>query len=214
MATNEPQSATKDHEPVIAEIAEPVVDYKKQYESAAKISEKATRNQEAAIAQLSAEKQAHEATRNALERQQLEYENLNKTIKQREAELSQLQGQVQQLEPAKNKAMRLEVIVSDFPELIPFEKDGLLPQGDTPEALRESLKKFSDRLAAHTIVKDAKFTSGGKPENIPAPEQKKGFANRAKDFLEAAIKAQKSGNMAEYEQNFSKYLQEKNKQEA
>jgi len=202
-------------EPGATPAAEPeAVDYKKQYDAALKTGEKATKAHEAALAQLTAEKQAHEATRSSFETLKAEMLNLNKTLGQKEAELTTLNEKVSQLEPTKVKAMRLEVIMSDFPALVPFEKDGLLPAAETPDELREALTKFSERLSAHTIVKDANFASGGKPENIPAPEQKKSSADQAKDYLNAAINAQRSGNMAEYEVNFNKFLQEKNKQQA
>jgi hypothetical protein len=124
-----------------------------------------------------------------------------------------LQERVVKLEPARIKAMRLEVIMSEFPELAPFEKDGLLPAGETPEILRESLAKFSERLSTISKANEANFAAGGKPENVPAPEQKKSSADLAKDFLDSAIQAQRSGNMAEYEMNFTKFLHEKNKQQ-
>ena len=194
--------------------AEPeAVDYKKQYEAALKAGEKTAKAHESALAQLTAEKQAHETTRTAFESLKTEMQNLNKTLGQKETELTTLNEKVLQLEPAKVKAMRLEVIMSDFPALVPFEKDGLLPAAETPEKLHEALSKFSERLTAHTIIKDANFASGGKPENIPAPEQKKNSADQVKDYLNAAINAQRSGNMAEYELNFNKFLQEKNKQQ-
>ena len=202
-------------EPDATPAAEPeAVDYKKQYEIALRAGEKATRSHEAAIAQFNAEKQAHETAKATMESMKAEMKTLANTLGQKDIELSSLQEEITQLEPVKVKAMRLEIIMSDFPQLAPFEKDGLLPAGETPEALRGSLAKFAERLAAHSKMTDASFVSGGKPENVPAPEHKKSSADLAKDYLDSAIQAQRSGNMAEYELNYTKFLQEKNKQQA
>ena len=218
MAPDDAQPAPTEQEPV---------DYKKQYESALRAGEKATRAHEAtqtllnsekhahesALSLLNSEKQAHETTKATIETLKSEIKNLSASLGQRDGTLTKLQEKVAELEPAKAKAMRLGLILAEFPQLASFEKDGLLPSAETPELLRESLTKFSDRLTAVSKANEANFASGGKPENVPAPEQKKSSADLAKAYLDAAVQAQRSGNMAEYETNFSKFLQEKNKQQ-
>ena len=204
---------TDETETIPAE-TEVTVDYKKQYETALKVGEKATRAHDSTLALFNAEKSAHETTRATFDMLKAEMKTLTASLGQKDEELSALQERVVKLEPSRTKAMRLEVIMSEFPQLAPFEKDGLLPAGETPEKLRESLSKFSERLAILSKANEASFVAGGKPENVPAPEQKKSSADLAKDFLNSAIQAQRSGDMAEYEINFTKFLHEKNKQQA
>lgn len=189
------------------------VDYKKQFESALRASEKAAHVHDATVAQLNAERQAHETSKTTIDGMKSEMKKINATLSQKEDALSVLQEKVVELEPVRVKAMRLGVILTEFPHLASFEKDGLLPASDTPENLRESLSKFSDRLAELSRVSESSFAAGGKPENIPAPEPKKSSAETARDYLDAAIQSQRSGNMAEYEANFTKFLHEKNKQQ-
>jgi predicted RNase H-like nuclease (RuvC/YqgF family) len=193
---------------------EVTVDYKKQYETAQRASEKSNRAHEATLAQLNAEKHAHENTKASIENLKAEIQNLTTALGQKDGTLTTLHDRIAELEPVRVKAMRLEVIMSDFPHLASFEKDGLLPAGETPEILRESLTKFSDRLAVLSKANEANFASGGKPENVPAPEQKKSSSDLAKEFLNAAVQAQRNGNMSDYELNYTKFLQEKNKQQA
>lgn len=192
---------------------EVTVDYKKQYETAQRANDKLNRAHESTLAQFNAEKHAHETTKATVESLKAEIQNLTNAMGQKDGTLTTLHDRIAELEPVRIKAMRLDVILSDFPHLASFEKDGLLPAGDTPEALREALTKFSDRLAVLSKANEANFASGGKPENVPAPEQKKSSADLAKELLNAAIQAQRSGNMSDYELNYTKFLQEKNKQQ-
>ena len=194
--------------------SEDAVDYKKQYEAALRAGDKATRSYETTLTQLTAEKQAHEATKASVDNLKTEMATLTVSLGQKDLSLTELQKRVTEFEPVKAKAIRLELIMSEFPQLASFEKDGLLPGGETSEVLRESFKKFSERLGELSKSTGASYSAGGKPENVPAPEQKKNSTDLAKGFLDAAIQAQRSGNMAEYESNFTKYLHEKNKQQA
>ncbi|MCX6064860.1 MAG: hypothetical protein NT121_03785 [Chloroflexi bacterium] len=205
--------ATDDTQTLVPAAEPEVVDYKKQYEAALRAGERVTHAHEATLAQLNAEKQAHESSKAAIDGLKAEIKDLTATLGQKDGTLETLQGRIVELEPIRVKAMRLQVIMTEFPQLASFEKDGLLPGGETPEALRESLGKFSERLSALSKANEASFASGGKPENVPAPEQKKSSTERAKDYLDAAVQAQRSGNMPEYEANFTKFLHEKNKQQ-
>ena len=198
--------------PAAAPEPEPV-DYKKQFESALRASEKAAHLHDATVAQLNAEKSAHETSKATIDNMKSELKKINATLSQKEDALSVLQERVVELEPVRVKAMRLGLILTEFPHLASFEKDGLLPASDTPENLRESLSKFSGRLADLSKASESSFAAGGKPENVPAPEPKKSSAEMARDFLDAAVQAQRSGNMVEYEANFTKFLYEKNKQQ-
>jgi len=88
-------------------------------------------DQEEANKKLTGEREALTVTQMALEK--------------RVAELSS------NLEGATSARDRLHIIATEFPELLPFEKDKLLPVGKGDE-LKGLLKVFSDRLRAQGVI--------------------------------------------------------------
>lgn len=89
---------------------------------------------------------------------------------------------------------RLTMITTDFPELVPFIKDRLIPDG-TGEDLKVKLTAFSTKiktltnLSAEQIAKQV--AEGATPP--PPPDNSK-----KESFKDQAITALKAGNMTEY----------------
>ena len=188
-------------------------DYKAQYETALKAGDKATRAHQGALEQLTTEKQAHDSTKASLMNLMAENTTLKATLGQKEVSLADLQGKVTTLEPFQVKATRLSVLMDEFPQLAPFEKDGLLPQGSTVEEIRASFTKFNERFNTLAKANGQDFVAGGKPAATPVSTEPKTSAVSAQTYLQQAIQAQATGNMKEYETLYSKFLVEKNKQD-
>ena len=188
-------------------------DYKSQYETALKAGDKATRAHQSALEQINTEKQAHDSTKASLMNLMAENANLKATAGLKEVTLAELQGRVATLEPFQTKAARLSVIMDEFPQLAPFEKDGLLPQGSTVEEMRASFTKFSEKFNTLAKANGQDFVAGGKPDKTPVSTEPKTSVTSAQDYLRLAIQAQAVGNMKEYDVQYSKFLIEKNKQD-
>ena len=187
-------------------------DYKAQYETALKAGDKATRAHQGALEQLTTEKQAHDSTKASLMNLMAENTSLKATLGQKEVSLADLQGKVTTLEPFQARATRLTVLM-DFPQLATFEKDGLLPQGSTEEEIRASFTKFNERINTLAKANGQDFVAGGKPAATPVSTEPKTSAVSAQTYLQQAIQAQATGNMKEYDVQYSKFLIEKNKQD-
>lgn len=163
---------------------------------------------------LIAEQQAHNATKASMETVKGDITQLTSTVGLKDANITDLQKRLTGFEKIQEKATRLEVIINDFPDLIPFEKDGLLPSGSDKEVLKASFTKFSERIKDMTKANTADYNAGGKPEKVPASDPKLGSPDNPSALLQAAVQAQQNGDMAGYEENFNKYLLAKNKQVA
>lgn len=109
-------------------------------------------------------------------------------LKKKEADLSASLGSTNaQLE-------RLTMITTEFPELVPFIKDGLIPDG-TGEDLKVKLTAFSSKiktltnLSAEQIAKQ--IADGATPPPPPDSSKKESLQGQAMTAL-------KAGNIAEY----------------
>ncbi len=109
-------------------------------------------------------------------------------LKKKEEELSANLGTTNaQLE-------RLTMITTEFPELVPFIKDGLIPDV-TGEDLRAKLTAFSGKIMSLTNLSAEQIAKQKADGATPPPPPD----NPKKDsFKEQAIVALKAGNMAEY----------------
>lgn len=66
----------------------------------------------------------------------------------------------------KAKVSRLNLIMGEFPHLATFEAQGLLPQADTEDAMRESFTKFSAALKGIETGAVAKIMDGASPDSV------------------------------------------------
>lgn len=107
----------------------------------------------------------------------------------------------QELQKVSASHSRLSIISKEFPGLLSFETDGLLPGGDGEE-LRVKLKAFSQRLA-DTAKQDLSKQLGG---GVPPQPGESGTMN-AKQAFEAAKAAFAKGDMVEYERLYKIAIQ-------
>jgi hypothetical protein len=135
-------------------------------------------------------------------------ETNTKTLETLTNEKSTLSTTVTEKEEAYNKAQaelqRKSLIMKDYPALIPFEVNGLLPQASTEE-LPEKLKLFSESLGSIEAFAKQKHVEGGTP---PDPASKAQGAERTaaaalKDAQSASIK----GDVATYQTFYKEYLE-------
>jgi hypothetical protein len=106
-----------------------------------------------------------------------------------------------ELEVVKGSLERLKTITSEYSDLLPFEKDGLLPDGVGDE-LRTRLNAFREKLAAL-----GKLAIEQKLEGSVPPKPKGETPRNSSELLQAAIGEMKKGNPQEYQRLYDDYLQ-------
>lgn len=102
---------------------------------------------------------------------------------------------------------RLNIITSEFPTLIPFLKDGLIPD-ETGDELRGKLKLLNDRISEIKGSAKTEQVKGAQPQSQPTPADSSPQA-----LLAQAKDAMRSGNMAEYNKFYDLYIQAKQPKE-
>ena len=106
-----------------------------------------------------------------------------------------------ELEVVKGSLERLKTITAEYSDLLPFEKDGLLPDGAGDE-LRTRLNAFREKLAAL-----GKQAIEQKLEGSVPPKPKAETPRNSAELLQAAISEMKKGNPQEYQRLYDEYLQ-------
>ena len=109
---------------------------------------------------------------------------------------------------AKADLERMQMIVNDFPQLLPFHKDGVLPEG-TGEELKEKLTKFASHLQTMVGQKPAGNTNlaGAAGSTPPSPNgQPAGGTVKAEDVKKQAFAAAAAGNKDEYKRLMDQYV--------
>jgi len=101
---------------------------------------------------------------------------------------------------------RLNIVTSEFPSLIPFLKDDLIPD-DTGDALREKLKKLDSRIDEIKGTTRTEHAQGASPGTTPAPA-----GNSSQALLKQANDAMRAGNIAEYNRLYELFIQSKTKE--
>jgi hypothetical protein len=113
-----------------------------------------------------------------------------------------------ELEVLKASRARLDLIVKEFPDLLEFEAQGILPDGNEEE-IKPKLTAFRDALARRGSAEAQKVLGGGTPPPPPPAKDK-----TAKEHLADAIAAQRKGDMAVYEAEYAKYIDELTKEQS
>lgn len=156
------------------------------------------------------EQDAHKATANTLASLQEEKGKVDTAhtatvaerdaLKEKEATLSASLGSTNaQLE-------RLTMITTEFPELVPFIKDGLIPEG-TGEDLKGKLTAFSTKIKTLTNMSAEEIAKRTAEGALPPPPPETPHKDSLK---EQAVIALKAGNVAEYNRLMDEhYKQEK-----
>jgi hypothetical protein len=98
---------------------------------------------------------------------------------------------------------RLNIVTNEFPSLIPFLKDDLIPD-DTGDELREKLKKLDAKLLEIKGDVKAEHVKGASPPSSPPPA-----GNTPQALLTQAKEAMVAGNIAEYNRLYDMYIQSK-----
>jgi len=90
---------------------------------------------------------------------------------------------------------RLTLITTEFPELVPFIKDGLIPDG-TGEELKGKLTAFSTKIKTLTNLSAEQIAKQIADGALPPPPPDNSHKESLKDQAIAALKA---GNQPEYD---------------
>ncbi len=98
------------------------------------------------------------------------------------------------------KLGRLTTIATEFPDLLPFYKDGLLPEG-TGDDLKTKLAAFRARLGDLGKQQAADALAGASP-TAPTPQPPKSSS----DLWEQAKKALSEGKLDEYQKLYDEYV--------
>ena len=102
------------------------------------------------------------------------FEETDQGVKSKDTQMSVLQQQIVNLtkqvetlssekETVQAQASRGKLVMTEFPELAPWEAQGLLPQAPTEEELRGALSKFRDTLSGQVGAGVKRTMSGATP---------------------------------------------------
>jgi hypothetical protein len=114
--------------------------------------------------------------------------------------LTELEQRVGQLAPVQAQYERLQIIAKEFPDLLDWEADGLLPTV-TGDELRTKLTALKAKRQAAPVAPTAPSLKGAVPSTPPsqAPQT-------AQDMLNAAMSAMRAGKLDEYTGYYDQWL--------
>jgi hypothetical protein len=101
---------------------------------------------------------------------------------------------------AQSQLERIKMVTVEFPDLVPFLGDELLPDG-TGDELREKLKLFSGKIEGIKKDKITDIARGSSPSDTPKPQDKSSQA-----LLQQAIEEFRKGNTAGYNDLYQQYM--------
>lgn len=131
-----------------------------------------------------------------------EHEATSMTLKQIAEEKAQRELE---LNKTKSELERFKIVATEYPDLLPMEKDGLLPSS-TGDELRKQLAALQGHLKGVKIEAVKENASGSSPSNPPGSSRAS-----ASDLLKQATQAMLSGNQAEYDKLYNAYIAETSK---
>ena len=105
-----------------------------------------------------------------------------------------------ELDVLKESLGRLNVIIADYPDLLDFEKQGLLPDGAGDE-LKTKLGAFKTALTARGTAAVTAQLQGATPPAPAAPPPVKG----PEDIKAAAFQAMREGRVDDYNKGMDEY---------
>ena len=106
-----------------------------------------------------------------------------------------------ELDVTKETLARLNVIIADYPDLLDFEKQGLLPDG-TGEELKTKLGAFKIALSARGAAVATDLLKGA----TPPPPANASHAKSPADIKAEAFQAMREGRIADYEKAMDEYF--------
>jgi len=213
----EPQTNAADVAPVTPESQTPVTpsnqpDFKAMYEDAQAKFLAAQTEAQTNMSRFVGMQGKYQTEKSKWESQMAQVKDLPTQLATTQEQFDKAQQEAQQLKEqldlanseaqvARLQADRLNIIVKEFPQLLQFEADGLLPD-DSGDELRTKLTAFSKRLT--DIGGDAfkQMMIGASPASPTSAGQKS-----ATDLWKEVGEALRTGNMAEYDKAYAAYLQ-------
>ena len=125
---------------------------------------------------------------------------LEEKVKEKETKEEETAVLVETLE---RRQKRAQLIFSEFPELAPFEADGLLPEAEE-DKLRETFSAFSTKLGSVKENAAKEFGKGGSGPTPPKKEEQK--LETAQTHLKMANQALSKGEFDTYNTEYELYL--------
>ena len=125
---------------------------------------------------------------------------------QYDEQTEKLETATTEAEIAKLGLQRMDIIFKEFPGLVPWEIDGLLPEG-TGDDLRESLGKYAERLekaGVENILDDLTGASPTPPDGDSADTEKALMGNITAALAEGDVEA--------FDKAYDKYLEKTGKE--
>lgn len=138
---------------------------------------------------------------------QSDLSQLGELVKTKDTERESLDVE---LETLRRSQKRTKLILSDFPELAPFEADGLLPEAEE-EKLPEVFSAFATKLNGLKDKTTKEFVKGGTSGEPSSKEEKKAVTPQA--ILKEANAALAGGDSKTYNEKYDLYLDALNKQQ-
>ena len=182
-------------------------DYKKLYEGLSKTSQKAYAGLQKTLQTVQDElkgfKESHSLTLTQLATLQAEHATTQSAY---EAALNGLNAVKPELDELKMFKGRMSLILKDFPDLIGFEAEGLLPQGKIEE-LTPKLTAFRAKLGS---IQDAQHKQNDEGSTPPPPGGAGGVGGEqpttADGWLALANKSSADGHFELFDKYFNEYL--------
>lgn len=102
---------------------------------------------------------------------------------------------------------RTEIVLDEFPQLVPFLKGDLLPLQDDPARQKESLTMFANAMQHLVAPGTAPAPVPSLPTTPPAPSGSQSGPRRDPGLVKSEmIQAAKEGRNAEYDKLYTEYL--------
>ena len=193
-------------------------DYKKLYENAQARHQKeldAAEKRRAGLQQTyQTEQDAHKTTKTELEQLKSGFATLTSEKDDLQTNFSKLETEKSEyeieLETLRRKEKRAGLIFKKYPELAPFEADGLLPEAEE-EKLDETFGLFLEKLG---VVKEKGKEEFGKGGTGTPPPAKIPESEGPKALLQQAYASVSKGDLKGYNESYDKYLKAVEKQKS
>jgi hypothetical protein len=139
---------------------------------------------------------------------QSQLEEVSGIREQLDLQVSGLQEQLDtassEKEIADSQLERLQIVTAEFPNLVPFLQDDLIPD-ETGDTLREKLGKMNDRLGEYKETSQ-KEVMDNLTEGATPPAGGSTPASEAPDLLKEATEAMFAGDTQKYNTLYDQYL--------
>jgi regulator of replication initiation timing len=143
------------------------------------------------------------STQTELQALKLEKDNLQVKVTETEALFSEKDMKIDELT---RKTHRSDLIFKDYPELAPFEAEGLLPEVEDDVKLPEVFGKFREKLGTLQAKAKTDHVVGGTPPPPDAKPKSEPGSDNIKILLDEVNKAALTGNAKSYKEAYGKYM--------